>query len=279
MRLPWLVTLVALVGGCARDARPEAVSAAPVHVPSASAQPTASSGASDAGSPPSPLAPRLRFDAREDGLGSSECDVVDEATGVVGHATSTNTAAGGSTVTCYDHLHGGKIIRFANSRGIYAKDARPGAADDRALPCGEGVFARDVRTCVQLDAPAQVFGETTADAQGFDVRLCSAAAMTCTTLVAIRRGMNRIAGPLQHVPRWWDVRYCSDDRLVVVGEGALMLFDVPSGKLLATAAAPDAVRVERCEDGVAETRSAAPNGTLRFKVEAGALTPSGRTAP
>ncbi len=55
------------------------------------------------------------------------------------------------------------------------------------------------------------------------------------------------------MPRWWDARYCGDDRVLVVAEGELRLFEAPSGKLSATAAAPHATSLVSCEGGVART--------------------------
>lgn len=194
---------------------------------------------------------KLRLEKKEDGTGGSSCTVVDVDSGeVVGRATSSNTAAGGSTIECHDFVAGGKVIRFRNSRGVYAKDA----SNDHALPCGEGAFANDVKSCVQLDTSPQTFSGTTEADAPYDVRLCLVGKDTCPPLVRIPRGMNRIDGPGGAGPeRWWDAMYCSDDRVLVVGEGKLRLFEVPSGRELSSASAPGATRITRCEGGVAET--------------------------
>jgi hypothetical protein len=208
---------------------------------------------------------------KENGRGGSECSVIDEATGdVVGHATSKNTAAGGSTVECYDHQADGNVIRFANSRGVYAKDARPSANDAKTLPCGEGAFANDVRSCVRLDVPPQMLAASrpSAPAAPFDVALCVVGG-ACKTLVTVPRGRNRLGPPGEPGPtRGWDAVYCGDERVLVVAEGALSLFEVPSGKLLATTPARHVGRIDRCSGGSAKL------GRLLFTVERDSLRPA-----
>jgi hypothetical protein len=286
-RLVVLVVVLALFlgcGACSRRTEPAKPDPAPDAAPAPVALPVASvandAAASSGVTPLASAAPRtLRFVTQNHRDGSSACSVVDDASGaVVGRTTSKNTAAGGSNVVCFDFLADGKIIRFTNSRGVYAKDARPHAKDDQTLPCGDGAFANDVSSCVELDKSPQWYSEreATAEAAPFEVELCAVATGACTTLVTIPRGLNRFGAPGGDVPRWWDARYCSDDRVLVVGEGVLRLFEAPSGKHLADAPAPGAVRITDCEGGVAHTRSAKSSATLSFAVQRSAITSGAR---
>jgi len=216
----------------------------------------------------SPAAPLPSTPARDlflvkkpDGVGGSVCEVVDRATSaVVGRASSRNTAAGGSEVLCLDFVASGTIVRFLNSRGTYAKDARPGSNDELSLPCGEGAFASDGSSCVTLDASpfAYAGAESTADPVAFEVRLCDLArwrAMStdspgqdaCRVLVEIPRGLNRIGTGKGPKARTWDARYCAPDRVLLVAEGVLRLHEAPSGKLLAKRPAPRQTVVAGCD--------------------------------
>jgi hypothetical protein len=189
---------------------------------------------------------------------SYRCELRDARTNASrGFVTTDDTAAGGSNVVCAGLAADGAVVLFTNSRGTYAKNVKTGAS----LPCGEGAFARDLTTCVTLDTSPFAFGGTDPkdDAVDFDVELCIVASAACKTLVKIPRGLNRSAS----TPRSWDAAYCSPSRVVVVANGRLSTFDAPTGRLIATAAAPGAVRVT-CEgtsakviarDGHAEARS------------------------
>jgi hypothetical protein len=251
------VSLAATLVACAAPPAPVVVAIAPPP----SAAPTVAA------------ARPLQLVEKDHADGSVECSVVDEATGaIVGRATSKST--GGGTVTCYDFVSGGQIIRFTSANGIYAKDARPGAPGDGAVPCGDGAFAEDASSCVMLDAPRRAFdrAEATTASAPFEVKVCTVSGFVCRRLITIPRGLNRVGAAEQS--RWWDAKYCSDDRILVVAEGTLRLFAAPSGELLATAPAPRAVRVLTCEGGVARTTGATHGDVLSFTVERDTVRPA-----
>lgn len=276
--------------GCAASSSP-----APAQPPPSTAVvPIASIATPPAPSPTEPAPPRpdprsFRFVAKPDGVGGTSCEVVDARTQrVVYSASSKDTAAGGSEVECLDFVAGGKVIRFRNSRGVYAKDARPGPDRDESLPCGDGAFADDLTSCVQTDTSHFAYvGVDDPDAP-FDIAICDVAkaaaarsagtfdSKACNTLVTVPRGLNRYPptpgdGPL---PPSWVARYCSNDRVVVVANGELALFEAPSGKLLSKALAPKQTRITKCADGIVETATGGKSpAARRYRLDRSSLAP------
>jgi hypothetical protein len=254
----YVLALVLLATACGKGNPPPA----PAPVASATPEPTVAPVASVSAAPvvsvaasapePPPAAPKLDFVAHQ-----NSCDVVDHATKkVVGHATNKETAAGGSDVTCLDFQAEGKVIRFQNSRGTYAKDARPGKTNDHRMPCGDGIYSNDASSCVELDTTVFAFSEADpkADAAPFEVLLCiTAKEDKCTTLFKVPRGLNRISQTAGPKKRWWDAAYCENDRVVAAFQNEVRYYEAPSGKLIGKAAAPNQTSIKSCKDGTVQT--------------------------
>lgn len=159
--------------------------------------------------------------------GTTACSVVEEAIGkVVGKATNTDTAAGGSEVTCDGFALDGKVIYFSNSRGTYPKDARLGKTNDRELPC-DGEYASDLSSCLKLKL--STYGYNAAEPGDFskEIELCTATRpqdAKCVSLAVIPRGGNVVAS---NSPKAWDATYCDDAHVVTVANGILQLFAAP----------------------------------------------------
>lgn len=267
MRLRFLAPLLLLA--CHHDPPAPAPAPAPqpVTVPVGPPAPTSPTTATTATTSPrtsiplDPTAPvveaphalELRRDTLVDGW-YWRCSVIDKtANAVIGVATGEDVAAGGTTVECTDIAADGKVIIFANSRSSAGKDARLGKTNNRALPCGEGVYANDLSSCLSLDASPFSYGEP----EPFELRLADIAHGKAKVLVSIPRGLERFdAKRGRFMPRWWDAKYCSEDRLLVVANGTLRLFEAPSGGELANVPAPAQTRITECARGAAETTSA-----------------------
>jgi hypothetical protein len=278
-----MVVAAVVLTGCAGEATRVSAPATPVAVPvdGVAAEPIRTGHASDRAPNPN----GLRLVSKPDDAGGSSCEVVERDTNrVLYSASSKDTAAGGSQVECLDFLAGGKVIRFHNSRGVYAKDARPGSDQDIALPCGAGAFADDVTSCVQTDTSPFAYSSVADAPAPFDIAICDIAKYVaafranklhpklCTTLVTVPRGLNRYAadasGP---VPPSWDARYCSSDRVVVVANGELHLFEAPSGAPLSKVPAPGQTRITSCAGDAVETTDTKGSSSRRFYVDGGTL--------
>jgi len=192
-----------------------------------------------------------------------QCSVVDEDTGeVVGRASNKETAAGGSEVECVGFEAEGHVIIFMNSRGQYAKDARLGKTNDRSLPCGDGRWASDLSSCIEVDtSPFAYSGADEKEDAPFDVKMCPIGrGQDCPVLATIKRGLNR--APYSST-RSWDAVYCDDKSAAVVANGELRLVAAPSGKVIARQPTPRMTRVG-CSDG--ELTVSGGKTKLRFRV-------------
>lgn len=200
--------------------------------------------------------------------GSTQCKVVDDVTGVVvGRATTADTAAGGTEVECLDFGLDGKVIYFGNSRGKYVKDARLGGTNDQALPCGDGVIADDLRSCIDLDYSPFVLKMKDDDEDlPIALKLCPIPSRRdgrCTPLTTIKRGGNRLVSNKPPTPRTWDAAYCDSSLVVVLANDKLRLMTVPQGKLVASANATKLTRVT-CKDGTATASGGSYRKTFRI---------------
>lgn len=269
-RCGWLLVLVALGAGCHREtSHPNGAS--PIVVPIAATGPSAVPTGEGAN-----LAPKMKDTMPQAKTGPGQafvaiagdvglrapaaptgdptkdvCELVDVRSGaILDRIDASNTAAGGSTVVCTGLAARGNVVLFTNSRGVYAKEARTHAA----LGCGDGVFADDVKSCIQLDASPMAYGGTEkgAEAVDFPIQLCERQGNPCKTLVTVPRGLNRAVGAAS---RTWDAAYCSNTRVAVVASGKLQTFDVGTGRKLETFAAPRGTRVS-CRADRAEVRDA-----------------------
>jgi hypothetical protein len=209
--------------------------------------------------PTPPVVPH-RYELRRDELVDGyywKCSVVDTTTHeVVGRATGSGVAAGGTTIECTDFAADGKVIVFSNSRGSLGKDARPGKTNDQGLPCSYAIYANDASSCVSLDVSPFVLSGPGDEPLPFEIRLSDLAKKKDRVLASIPHGFERASGPGGVSSRWWDARYCENDRLLLVAEGSLTLHEAPSGKRLAKVAAPEQIRITDCHGTVAETTNA-----------------------
>jgi hypothetical protein len=210
--------------------------------------------------PEPPLVQHHHYELRRDELVDGyywKCSVVDTTTHqVVGRATGKNVAAGGTTIECTDFAADGKVIVFSNSRASLGKDARPGKTNDEGLPCSYAIYADDASSCVSLDVSPFLLSGAGDDATPFELRLSDIAGQKDKLLVSIPHGLARAPGPDGFPSRWWDARYCENDRLLVVAEGSLSLYEAPSGKRISKIPAPKQTKITDCHGTVAETASA-----------------------
>lgn len=262
MRRLLLLALVACSKTPTPAPRAEPVDAAPA----APAPPASAAPAPAAPAPATATATHLSLIKQPGKDGGQVCLVVDDAGKTVGHATSKDTAAGGSDVACDRFENDGSVIVFTNSRGTYAKDARPGPHNDQPLPCGEGVFASDLSSCVELDGSPFLYTPGDPKAEPYTVAMHDTDLGKEIPLVTIPHALGR--SPSE--PRPWGGAYCSNSRFVLVAMGELSLYDAPSGKRLARASAKGATRVE-CTNG--EVTINKPS--RRFRVDDKALTSVG----
>lgn len=184
-----------------------------------------------------------------DGTFDSNCDLQDAETGaVVGNVTTSDVSAGGTIVECTKLAAHAKAVILFNSRGTYAKEVSSG----RLLPCGDGaVFADDFKTCLRLDTSPMVYAggdDPHHPNRDFPIEICAIEYELCRPLFTVHRGLNRAPGT-----RTWDGTYCADDRVAIVADGKLHLFNARSRRELSVEPAPQKTKVT-CVNGKPVTR-------------------------
>jgi hypothetical protein len=184
--------------------------------------------------------------ATHDGGIVSNCDLQDVETGeLVGNVSTGNVAPGGSVVECVKLAAHAKVVVMMNTSGSYAREVSSG----RVLPCGDGVFADDFKTCLRIDTSPLVYigNDSRIPARDFPIEICAVEYTMCRPLFNVPGGLNRAFGT-----RNWDAAYCANDRVAIVADGKLRIFNARSRRELSVEPAPSKTKVT-CANGTPVT--------------------------